>query len=382
MRRHFRGFTLVELLVVIAIIGILVGLLLPAVQAAREAARRMQCSNNLKQLGLACHTFHDVYRAFPIGDEPRAAGDGFIYVKTNTLVGLLPYVEQSNILSVPDVTQDWYDATADSEIEKTVLPFCVCPSSAGGSLNPVALWGSKGDDIDGVSGPNPMFGAMNYAFCKGINDSWAADWTRADQNAPGFILPANGRPQRGAKSGYTNGPIPASAKGMFNRAIVVKIGEINDGTSNTFAIGEAAGGDNWPLCFGVNCTDPVVNGQPLSGQYWLADRSARRFRSDGIGNPAPSAARWNRSTSGPLPLVTTMCPTRVTHAPAAIPSPVSVTALVIVRPTSAANTPAGAVCVCRWLRTLHQPHRSICPPIVACRQSPVVKLSRLPNDFK
>jgi prepilin-type N-terminal cleavage/methylation domain-containing protein len=84
-----RGFTLVELLVVIAIIGILVGLLLPAVQAAREAARRMQCSNNMKQLGLACHNFESAMKKLPYGKHR--------WSHAGPLVQLLPYLEQNNI---------------------------------------------------------------------------------------------------------------------------------------------------------------------------------------------------------------------------------------------------------------------------------------------
>lgn len=83
-RRGWRGFTLVELLVVIAIIGILIALLLPAVQAAREAARRAQCTNNLKQLGLGLQNYHDTYRVFPFGNQNSYAWT----------VRLLPFIEQ------------------------------------------------------------------------------------------------------------------------------------------------------------------------------------------------------------------------------------------------------------------------------------------------
>ena len=91
-RRQNRGFTLVELLVVIAIIGILVGLLLPAVQAAREAARRMQCSNNLKQMGLALHNYHDTFNRFP---GNTATPQGSQQLGASWLVKILPQLEQS-----------------------------------------------------------------------------------------------------------------------------------------------------------------------------------------------------------------------------------------------------------------------------------------------
>jgi prepilin-type N-terminal cleavage/methylation domain-containing protein len=118
-----RGFTLVELLVVIAIIGVLVALLLPAVQAARESARRMRCQNNLKQIGLASHNHHDV-----VGEMPRA------FSPTTGLswhVNILPFIEQQSLFNQFDTTSNTTSHTSPNRNDPyglTIIPMYQCPS--------------------------------------------------------------------------------------------------------------------------------------------------------------------------------------------------------------------------------------------------------------
>src|SRR6187455_241353 len=103
MSRSRTGFTLVELLVVIAIIGILVALLLPAVQSAREAGRRSQCQNNLKQIGLAIHNFHDTKNHLPSSTRPLSGGT----VRHGVFVYLLPFIEQKGLWDQYDLSVSW-----------------------------------------------------------------------------------------------------------------------------------------------------------------------------------------------------------------------------------------------------------------------------------
>ncbi len=204
------GFTLVELLVVIAIIGILVGLLLPAVQAAREAARRMSCSNNLKQAGLALHNYESSFKRFPA--HCTGSGNMGQYGQRGLYSGwlpMLPYLEQNSLYTQLESVQivPWADNPAGNfALIAQRLSFLECPSDAG-ETDP--------------SRPQRTNTLSSYAFCTGDNYS-------STQVSPGE---RNDAALRVLKR-------PINNRGIFGRYHYAKMGDIADGTSNTLAIGE------------------------------------------------------------------------------------------------------------------------------------------------
>ena len=151
MRSRCRGFTLVELLVVIAIIGILVALLLPAIQAAREAARRSQCVNNLKQLGLAMHNYHDTHKCLPYGWRVEASGT--THRRDCWYHRILPFVEQGPYYDEYEADTTEYVHQIGFALAGRAVPGFMCPSDPSGPA------------VGGGGGNNGFQG--NYAVCGG-----------------------------------------------------------------------------------------------------------------------------------------------------------------------------------------------------------------------
>lgn len=254
--RKRAGFTLVELLVVIAIIGILVGLLLPAVQAAREAARRMSCSNNFKQIGLALHNYHSAYKRLPMqmggtsgandskgewidGRDWYRAGDYSNHLSLGWLVGLTPFMEQQGIweqISNPNTTDlanpgtvrvpPWppMGPTITDEDNRTG----VYGSGVNTRNTAYQPWVTEIPTLRCPSDPGvglPAMGRTNYAAAIGDAVDYVADGAYQRDLEP---------------SGFRAQKIRASGRGFFVTRQAMRFRDILDGLSNTIAAGEIA----------------------------------------------------------------------------------------------------------------------------------------------
>ncbi|HLJ97977.1 MAG TPA: DUF1559 domain-containing protein [Gemmataceae bacterium] len=213
-----RGFTLIELLVVIAIIAVLIGILLPAVQKVREAAQRAQCTNNLKQIGLALHSYHDANSSFPPGyidgnRDRNSTPDNDVGPGWGWAAFLLPYIEQGNLYNQINFGQG-VGVGKNVSISQMPLTVYQCPSDP--------LHQNFGVYDSNFTNPIVTVAYSNYVGCNG--------WEECFNNAGG-----NGQ---GDGNDGLNGALGAAGNGLFYRNSHYRIADVTDGMSNTIFVGE------------------------------------------------------------------------------------------------------------------------------------------------
>jgi len=237
MRIHQLGrkaFTLVELLVVIAIIGVLVALLLPAIQTAREAARRASCSNNLRQVGLALQNYHDTFKTFPpsgfYGRPNSSGGNPQLAYHHTWVTAILPFLEQKPLYDAINFNLPAYNQTipingVNTPLQSVEVPTLRCPSDAGYKNGEQSqTWGFSVTNYAGSEG-------FHWWPTAGLNPAWGPPWT---------VLPVYG-----------------DYAGLFAPTRTNGLRDVTDGTSNTVAVAEV---DSYGYCCGNNGIGNIAGG--------------------------------------------------------------------------------------------------------------------------
>lgn len=293
------GFTLIELLVVIAIIAILVALLLPAVQQAREAARRTQCKNNLKQIGLAFHNFEGSYGFLPTSLRPPSNVAGSTeQSRVSVLTELLPYLEQDNIYKAYNKTINWNQGS-NIPLSQTKIPAFQCPSDPAAGVLDTAPPGSSGQYVPGIASTtaySPIYGIAPGVFTQLLGT-----------NAPDLYRdPASAFAGENPPYTYVRGFFPKNATinpstGLQNRK-GAQFRDVTDGLSNTLAIAESAGR---PYVY--------VRGRRLSGGNALTDTDPASTNTDRL-----NSGGWSRPASDIIIFGQTTAPTGILGGTVAI----------------------------------------------------------------
>ena len=248
MRRSVRGFTLIELLVVIAIIAVLISLLLPAVQQAREAARRTECKNNLKQLGLSLHNYESSFTCFPAEKWEFGTSGTPTYWANSWSQMILPYLDQTSMYNRYDFSKSW-DDPAQYGVTTVDIKAFICPSvpsqrldsGSFGTASPVSTAG-------GFPLPAGGFGRADFMALSGVR--FSLYYVTNTASPPALIL---------------SSPLDNRWPCAMHTTSITRISEISDGMSNTMMVCEAAGR---PGMYMGSSKKRNVNLAPKDGYGW------------------------------------------------------------------------------------------------------------------